>query len=140
MTNLYRLVYTSVRKSSCSDEEIEKILDSCKKNNPSRDVTGILMHKKNRFIQYVEGSKENVELLYDKIKDDPRHTAVNQRCFERIEQREFPSWEMGYKNLTGDLQFQTQTQANKDTFDKIMDAKLDFDNEGLRLLQLFFNN
>ena len=57
MSDLYRLVYTSFRKPKCDDGEIKNILDACKRNNPRRNITGILMHSDSRFIQYIEGSK-----------------------------------------------------------------------------------
>ena len=140
MSDLYRLVYTSFRKSSCTKKEIEKILEACKRNNPSRGVTGILLHSSNRFIQYIEGSKENVEDLYELIKDDPRHTSINKRSFESIEKRLFPSWEMGYRDVeNGQITFQTEaTKVDRKKFDGIIKGELDFDNDGLRVLQLFF--
>ncbi len=61
--SLYQLVYTSVRKPGCDDYEIKKILESCKRNNPSKDITGVLLHSENHFIQYLEGSKDIINLL-----------------------------------------------------------------------------
>jgi len=142
MNDLYRLVYTSFRKSNCDEKEIENILNVCKRNNPGRDVTGILMHSKSRFIQYIEGAKKEVEALYELIKDDPRHTSVNLRSMERIDERVFPSWEMGYKDLENEgLAFQTDaTQEDKQAIEKIINSELDFTNEGVRVLQLFFES
>lgn len=137
MSNLYRLVYTSVRKASCDEQEIQNILESCKRNNPKRDVTGNLLHKKNRFIQYIEGSKEDVTELYELIKNDSRHTAVNQRNFEKIDQRIFPSWEMGYNDVDH-VKFNTDvTKKDEETFNGILHDELDFNDNGMRILQLF---
>jgi len=142
MSDLYRLVYTSFRKSTCSEKEINNILASCKRNNPGRGVTGILLHSSSRFIQYIEGSKKDVEELYELIKQDDRHTSVNMRSFEPISGRIFPSWEMGYKDLEHEsLELQTDAlPEDKEKFEKLLDAELDFDNDGLRILQLFFKS
>ena len=142
MRNLYRLVYTSFRKPNCTEQEINKILASCKKNNPDRDITGVLVHSDKRFIQYIEGSKEEVESLYQLIEKDERHTAVNKRSFEPIDKRLFPSWEMGYKDLgSSKLVLQTDfEEADRRKFEGIINSELDFDNDGLRLLQLFFRS
>ena len=142
MSNLYRLVYTSFRKASCNDDEIASILASCKRNNPGRGVTGILLHSSSRFIQYMEGPKEAVDSLYNLIKKDPRHTSINLRSSEAIPERIFPSWEMGYKDFdTERLELQTgASEEEKAKFEKLINAELDFENDGLRILQLFFRS
>ncbi len=138
MSSLHRLVYTSFRKSNCDEKEIEKILESCKKNNPQRDITGILLHSDKRFIQYIEGQKDEVLELYNLIKDDDRHTSVNQRNFEPIDKRIFPSWEMGYKDVDK-IEFDTEaSNEDQNTFNGLIKDELDFDDNALRILQLFF--
>lgn len=139
MSNLYRLIYTSFRRQECDDHEIQKILDACKKNNPGRNVTGVLLHSDSRFIQYMEGARGDVKELYEHIKTDPRHTAVNQRNFEPIEERVFPSWEMGYKDLSsGEVSFDSDiTEKDKEAFNDLLSGETDFSNQGMRLLQLF---
>jgi hypothetical protein len=138
MSSLYRLVYTSFRKPNCDEKEIENILDSCKKNNPNRNITGVLLHSDKRFIQYIEGSKDEVQELYELIKDDPRHTSVNQRNFEPIDERIFPSWEMGYKDVD-QIQFDTEaSNINQKAFNRLIKGELDFDDNAMRILQLFF--
>lgn len=140
MSDLYRLVYTSFRKPKCDDGEIKKILDSCKRNNPKRNITGILMHSDSRFIQYIEGGESAVLELFELISEDGRHTSVNQRNFESISERVFPSWEMGYKDVPAkELQFDTEaTIADKEAFKFLIKGELDFSNNGMRILQLFF--
>lgn len=142
MTSLYRLVYTSFRKPVCNEEEIQNILAACKRNNPGRGVTGILLHSSSRFIQYMEGTQQNVQELYELIKKDTRHTSINRRSFEPIPDRIFPSWEMGYKDMeTESLELHTEAlPEDKEKFVGLLNADLDFDNDGLRVLQLFFRS
>lgn len=99
MRDLYRLVYTSFRKPSCDEKAIQDILQACKRNNPGRGVTGILLHSKNRFIQYMEGEKEHVEALYNLIKDDPRHTSVNRRSLIQSMKGHFRAGKWGIKTF-----------------------------------------
>lgn len=140
MSHLYRLVYSSVRKPSCDEAEIQKILDACKRKNPGRNVTGILLHSDNRFIQYIEGEKEQVLDLYELIKKDDRHTSVNQRDFAPITERVFPSWEMGYKDMNNKLSFDTNALAShKAKFEELFSSDLNFSNKGVRTLQIFFD-
>lgn len=139
MNNLYRLVYTSFRKPECTDDEINNILSACNKNNPGRDVTGVLLHSENRFIQYMEGDKEELEKLFNHIKTDDRHTAVNKRNFETISERLFPSWEMGYRDLSAnEMVYQTEVSPqNKETIDQLFEGTSTIDDRGIRLLRIF---
>lgn len=138
MSALYRLVYTSFRNPECDEKEIINILNSCKKNNPKRNITGILLHADKRFIQYLEGSKEDVEELYQLIEKDRRHTSISKRNFELIDKRVFPSWEMGYKNMDNVLFNTDATKKDGETFNKLIKAELNFDDNAMRILQLFF--
>ena len=111
MGQLYKLIYSSLREPKCTDAEIEKILVSCKKNNPEKNITGILMHSDNSFIQYLEGAPKEILGLYDLIKLDGRHRNVVMLSYTPIRERTFPSWHMGYKNV-GKLEFQTDISAD----------------------------
>lgn len=139
MGNLYRLVYTSYRKPSCTDEEIKKILDSCKRNNPDSNITGVLIHAERRFIQYLEGGESDLLNLFDLIKEDNRHTSVNRRNFEPISSRVFAGWEMGYTDISKNIGFHTAiSESDRKYFESLINGELDFGNEGMKILQLFF--
>jgi len=138
--NLHRLVYTSVRKPNCTDEEIRKILASCEKNNPGKNITGVLLHSDKRFIQYIEGDGETIRNLYDHIEDDPRHAGVNLRSFEQIPERKFGSWHMGYKDVSKEkLGFDTNiSREDFQAFDQLIEGSYNINDRSLRLLQMFF--
>ena len=142
MSNLYRLVYSSFRKDSCNALEIKKILESSQKNNSKKGITGILLHSNSRFIQYMEGPKEKVEQLFESIEKDPRHSSVSRLSFQPIDQRIFPSWEMGFKDFTSkNIEFHTDiSPKDMAIFQRLIDGELDFENDGLRVLQLFFRS
>lgn len=138
--NLYQLVYSSVRTARCTDDEIQNILESCKRNNPSKDITGVLLHSENNFIQYLEGDKDIIK-LYDQIKGDPRHKNVVMLSYGPIRERAFPSWHMGYKSMTrNDIQFQTDgNEADKKTFQSIIKGEKVVDTNAVNLLTKFFS-
>ncbi|MBC7389848.1 MAG: BLUF domain-containing protein [Opitutaceae bacterium] len=137
---LYQLVYTSRKKPSCNDKEIEKILDSCKRNNPGKDITGVLLHSNEHFIQYLEGSKDIIK-LYDLIKEDTRHTGVVLLSYGPLKERVFPSWHMGYKNITNSkIDFLTDGNFNeKKVFESIIKGEKQTDTSAVNLLIKFFN-
>lgn len=140
MSSLYKLIYTSSRKPNCDAAEIDNILASCKRNNPSKNVTGILLHSKQRFIQYLEGDKDEIMRLFEAIKEDDRHGGVNLRYYSPIEKRIFPSWHMGYKNISQDSTvFQTSiSQKDQAIFRDLIENQEQNGVEGLRILKLFF--
>ena len=77
MSDLSFLIYSSLRNNSCSDQEIKNILSSCEKNNPSLDITGVLVHSNNYFLQFLEGNENEIMGLLITLKKIPD----TQRCF-----------------------------------------------------------
>lgn len=140
MQHLYQLVYTSYRNQNCTDQEIQKILKSCEKNNPPLNITGILLHSDNLFIQYLEGDK-NIINLYDAIKGDSRHRNVALLSYGPLNERIFPSWHMGYKNLPKE-KIDFLTQANEEdqrVFQSIVKGEKQSGVSAINLLVKFFN-
>ena len=139
MSNLYKLVYTSSRRPHCDEQEIQNILNSCKKNNLGKNITGILLHSDRRFLQYLEGDKDEIMALYECIKQDKRHGGVNLRYYSPIDERIFPSWQMGYKDLDQQLDFHTDVNSSdKAIFRKMIEDQDYSEIEGLRVMKLFF--
>lgn len=140
MPNLYKLVYTSSRRPDCGEAEIEKILASCRVNNPKKNITGILLHSKYRFLQYIEGDKDEVMRLFNFVKKDDRHGGVNLRYFSPINKRVFPSWQMGYKDVNlNSTVFQTSiTKDDQAIFQKLIEDQDQSEIEGIRVLKMFF--
>ncbi len=137
---LSHLVYVSVRNSTCTDEEIQKILDSCNRNNGGIDVTGVLLYSGSHFVQYLEGDYKTIMALYDKIKGDDRHKNVVLITTGKIENRLFPSWQMGSKPFSGsDVKFNTEI-SNEETklFQKILSGEAQEGNKALNLMKKFF--
>jgi hypothetical protein len=137
---LSQLVYVSNRKPNCTAAEIDKILASCKKNNPPLDITGILLYSETKFIQLVEGEAKVIMGLYDKIKADDRHSNTMMIAYSPIKEKSFPSWHMGSKKLTSsDVEFNTEISAeDKVIFDNLMTGKEENGQKVLGLLKKFF--
>lgn len=137
---LSQLVYVSNRKTSCTQEEIDKILESCKRNNPSLNVTGVLLYSDTKFIQLVEGEANVITGLYDKIKADPRHTNTVMISYNPIREKSFPSWHMGTRKIgKKEVEYGTEiTPEDKAIFSKILDGEEENGQRVLNLLKKFF--
>lgn len=96
---MYRVMYMSVSTKDFSDEELERLLVNAEKSNRERNVTGLLIIKGRTFLQCIEGKKEDVEFIYNKIQNDDRHKDIIDLIQEDARERYFPNWSMGYKNI-----------------------------------------
>ncbi len=98
---LVSLVYVSVETRKMTENDLVAILESSRKNNAEANITGMLLYRDSYFIQALEGEDKAVNALYDKIAQDNRHRKVLLVGKDRIEQRSYGDWSMGFKNLDG---------------------------------------
>lgn len=96
---MYRLMYISNATVRFTNEELEELLTLARKNNSKKNVTGLLILKGRTFLQCLEGPKQEVIELFEKIQKDSRHDSLVELIDEDIESRYFPNWSMGYKNI-----------------------------------------
>ena len=62
-----QLLYLSNAKPELKQAELDKILEVSRKNNPSRDITGLLVFANGVFIQVLEGPSSEVTNLFETI-------------------------------------------------------------------------
>lgn len=137
---LSQLVYVSNRKPNCTTEEIEKILASCKKNNPALNITGVLLYSDTKFIQLVEGDAKVITTLYDKIKLDARHSNPMMLSYGPIKEKSFPSWHMGSKKMaSNDVDFKTDISTeDRAIFNNLLNGVEADGQRILNILKKFF--
>ncbi len=93
---LVRCLYASQRSSPIDETALEDILLQSRRNNAELGVTGLLCVADNLFIQVLEGGRDEVCGLYNKIVQDERHSQVRLLVYEEISERQFGSWTMGH--------------------------------------------
>ncbi len=92
---LYNIVYCSRAASGVGKAAIEKILQSAHRNNPAYGITGLLVFGGGIFFQWLEGPRDSVTDLMDKIRADGRHhDVVELTTGEEVRERMFPNWDM----------------------------------------------
>lgn len=96
---MYRIMYLSNATVRFSNEELEELLQKARENNSKKDVTGLLIMKGRTFLQCLEGEKQDVMEIFEKIKKDDRHDSIVELIEENNSKRFFPKWWMGYKNI-----------------------------------------
>lgn len=96
---LVRLLYAS-RCDALTPEMIDSILANSREHNPALGITGILCHGGHVFMQVLEGGRDVVNTLYNRICRDDRHRDVTLLHYEEISERRFAGWTMGQVNLS----------------------------------------
>lgn len=96
---LVRLLYSSRSAEPVTAELIDSVLAQSRAHNPALGVTGILCWGGEVFLQVLEGSREAVNALYNRIVRDDRHRDVQILSYDEIHERRFAHWTMGQVNL-----------------------------------------
>ena len=97
---MIELIYISKALKRFSTVEVQEMLSTFRKKNKAMGVSGLLLYDGyGTFLQAIEGDSDILKSLYEKIKNDKRHTRVNLLGESEITKRSFPDWRMGYKNL-----------------------------------------
>jgi hypothetical protein len=98
--HLYRLVYHSRNLIPGGPAqiaaEVERILDVSRRNNSSVGATGALIFNTGMFAQVLEGARQDIEDIFERIQRDERHGDVEVLAAEEVESRGFPSWSMAF--------------------------------------------
>ena len=97
---LVRLMYASRAVPAVDQEELVAILKKSKANNAKSGVTGALCFSEGVFIQVLEGGRNAVSKLYNRIAADARHSDVVLLSYEEIEERRFAGWSMGQVTMS----------------------------------------
>jgi hypothetical protein len=98
-SDLVSLVYVSAAVLPFSKRDLLDLLAQSRENNAKLEITGMLLFKKGNFLQALEGPRETVLPLYQKIGKDPRHLRLTTLSQCKITQRDFPDWSMGFHDL-----------------------------------------
>lgn len=94
---LYELLYTSEMALEESPTCVANIIRVSRVNNALQSITGLLAFDGIHFCQFLEGPRDAVLRLMDKIANDPRHILLEiQEEGISSGERRFPNWSMGY--------------------------------------------
>ncbi len=94
------IIYTSYTRYPWDDESLLELLKKSNSYNRSHGITGMLIFLRNKFLQILEGKKEEIDNLYGIIEKDERHERVNIIIEGQYRDRIFKDWSMGFKVLT----------------------------------------
>lgn len=93
---LVRLIYASKITEGFSQQDITNILETARHQNNKHNLTGLLCFSHDLFLQCLEGPRTEVNVTYQRILNDPRHSNIILLDYDEIVEREFDQWSMGY--------------------------------------------
>jgi len=109
------LIYVSTADHLMSESELMNILEQSRRWNLDHNLTGMLIYIQGlfiqtgslqlqqqitgRFMQVLEGSKEDVEEVFSMIQKDDRHHNLIVLESSSQSSRNFESWQMGFRAL-----------------------------------------
>jgi len=76
--------------------ELTDLLVKARQKNQSLNISGMLVHHEGSFLQILEGEEKAVDVLYDRILSDDRHTNCSLLLRSYIDRRSFGDWTMGF--------------------------------------------
>lgn len=104
MPELIRLVYASKatfcdRHIGARHQVVDGIIRHAQARNRQDGITGVLCFDNGYFFQALEGHRNVVEDLYDRILEDDRHQDVWLLWKRPVSKRLFEKWSMKYVNV-----------------------------------------
>jgi hypothetical protein len=97
---MFHVVYVSSSTQLFTKSDLQTLLHKARDKNTQLDLTGMLLYKDGNFMQVLEGKEEVVTKLVEIIKRDTRHKGFLELLRGTSEQRMFPNWSMGYRDLS----------------------------------------
>ncbi|SHG03460.1 Sensors of blue-light using FAD [Salegentibacter echinorum] len=92
----YAITYVSTASESLTAQDISELLKYSKHSNNDDDITGILLFSEGNFFQVLEGKKEKVLALYEKIKNDDRHRNIIKIISKEIHKEAYDGYEADF--------------------------------------------
>lgn len=93
--SLYQTSYCSRAVDGTDEAAVDRIIATAHRYNPMHGITGLLVFGSGVFFQWIEGPREQMQILMDKIRADTRHERVVVLSeSEEVRERLFPNWDM----------------------------------------------
>jgi len=92
--SLKSLTYTSFARLDLEARDLEAIHRTAREVNALEGITGLLIFNGTHFLQIIEGMPAAIDDLVERLRRDPRHSGLEIRDEQMIEQRSFPDWSM----------------------------------------------
>lgn len=91
---LSTLTYQSRAVRPLSEAELHMLLQTAQARNKAANITGLLIYDSGRFFQCLEGPAHSIEMVWNAIRRDARHTDVELLGNAPTSRRFFADWDL----------------------------------------------
>ncbi len=91
-----QLCYISKANGQFEKSDLMELLAKARAANSVKDVTGFLVFDGDHFFQLLEGEDSAVEFIFEKIKNDPRHSNITLLMDSAAQDRLLADWSMQF--------------------------------------------
>jgi hypothetical protein len=104
---LHHIIYFSKAVRQMNEDDLVQLLKESKDWNDPHKLTGMLVYmqggllsrNEGRFMQVIEGERNEIDYIFEKIKKDHRHQQITILHYEPITKRDFETWLMGFETV-----------------------------------------
>ncbi len=93
---IHTICYVSSASRELKENELEKLFYNTQTNNSNANITGALLYYYGNFLQVLEGEKDTLLALFEKIKKDKRHKNIITIFNKQNEHRIFEAYKSGF--------------------------------------------
>lgn len=101
--SLYQMAYLSRETAPQNSDSLKEISRAAISHNPPNGITGMLVHGRGYFLQFMEGPLEELVKCFDRIAADPRHEKVQCLLFRSAAERLYADFSMGVFDFAPNL-------------------------------------
>jgi len=94
-----RIIYCSQATHDMAPDELVELLERAQRNNEERGLSGMLLYASQSFLQMLEGDEADLDVTYERIARDDRHTNLRLLGKRDVSSRMFPDWTMGFEHV-----------------------------------------
>lgn len=134
MNKLLQLIYISrsnlpdIDRKDIIAPQIAQILSKSRHNNRAKGIVGALYYGNGYFYQCLEGNEQDLLELFERLKEDVRHTDLRIISSKTIARTSFGQWEMKYipaeQDVNRMLQKFGKTEFDPYDFDRHMHKRM----------------
>lgn len=97
---LHALIYVSRACQPMTSDDLTKLREKAATTNRTAGISGCLLYRDGYFMQLLEGQRERVMSLYERIRVDTLHTDCRLVLESPVAMRAFRDWGMAMPNLS----------------------------------------
>ena len=104
------LIYTSSAMVEFTLASVDALALKSATSNARQAVTGYMGFHDGRFVQYLEGTPDGLDQVYERIRNDERHRIDFEQRLP-VTSRRFPAWFMEHLRLGGAREHEAEVEA-----------------------------